>query len=348
MKRSIYLLFCFCAIFVQIVSASAVAQKRAVHVTVETVTKDEITDHIEALGTLKANESVAITANVTETLSMLHFDDGQYVAKGDLLVEMTSAEEHGLLSEANTNAIEAKRQLDRIKQLVKVGNASESFLDERQRIYDAAQARLIATESRLKDRVIRAPFPGRLGLRNLSVGALVRPGEVITTLNDNSVMKVDFEVPEIWLSVINTGLKVSAKSAAYPDRIFEGEVISANNQIDPVTRTILVRAKIPNQEGLLKQGMLMTIDLHFNRRDALIISESAIVPDGIHHYVYLVKTQSESHSVQKQQITLGLRMPGQVEVIEGLSAGDVVVSHGAFKLRENATVLIKSHPLASE
>ena len=135
-----------------------------------------LAEPIEALGTLKANESVAITSNVTETISVVHFDDGQRVAEGDLLVEMTSAEEHALLEEAQARVAEAQRQYDRVRSLVRQGSASESLLDERKRDLDTARALLVAIESRLADRLVKAPFDGVLGLRNISRGALVEPG----------------------------------------------------------------------------------------------------------------------------------------------------------------------------
>ncbi len=342
---------CFCSVClfsVHFFTNIAIGQERAIHVTVESVRQTQLSDKLEALGTLRANESVEISVNVTEILSVFHFEDGEEVTKGDLLVEMTNTEEHGLLVEANTTVTEAKRQLDRIKALVKVGNASESLLDELQRNYEAAKARLIAVESRLKDRVILAPFSGVLGLRSLSVGALVRPGDVITTLNDNSVMKLDFDIPEIWFPVISPGQKIAAISSAYKNQNFEGEVLSIDNQIDPVTRTIIVRALIPNPKNMLKQGMLMEVELFFNSRQSLQISESSIIADADKHFVYKVLSDGDKFLAKKQQIQIGSRQPGFVEVLSGLNSEDLIVNHGAFKLRDNSQVIIKSDPLASE
>jgi membrane fusion protein (multidrug efflux system) len=166
---------------------------------------EPVAERIEALGTLRANESVGITSNVTETISVVHFDDGQRVAEGAMLVEMTSAEEHALLEEAQARVAEAQSQYDRVRSLVAQRSASESLLDERKRDLDTARAMLVALESRLADRVVKAPFDGVVGLRNISRGALVEPGDLITTLDDDSVMKLDFTVPSLYLASTEAG-----------------------------------------------------------------------------------------------------------------------------------------------
>jgi membrane fusion protein, multidrug efflux system len=172
---------------------------------------EPVAERIEALGTLRANESVAITSNVTETISVVHFDDGQRVSEGDMLVEMTSAEEHALLEEAQARVAEAQSQYDRVRSLVAQRSASESLLDERKRDLDTARAVLVALESRLADRVVKAPFDGVVGLRNISRGALVEPGDLITTLDDDSVMKLDFTVPSLYLEQLKPGLQIQAR-----------------------------------------------------------------------------------------------------------------------------------------
>lgn len=205
-------------------------------------------DRIEALGTLKANESVQISSSITETVGAVYFDDGDRVAAGKLLVEMTSDEEHAQLEEARATVDEARRQYERVQSLEKMGTAAASLLDERRRDWDTAKARLGAIESRLADRLIKAPFGGVLGLRNVSVGALVEPEDLITTLDDDSVMKLEFPIPSIHLGGLHAGLAVSATSAAFGEREFRGEVRAVDSRIDPVTRSILIRARLPNPD----------------------------------------------------------------------------------------------------
>lgn len=311
-------------------------------VIVEEVSVQRIADPLEALGTLKANETVRITANVSDTVSRIHFEDGQTVAEGEVLLELTDAEEHALLTEAQALATEAQRQYERLVKLVAEGTAAESLLDERRREAETAAARLAAVESRLQDRIVVAPFAGVVGLRNVSVGARLEPGDVITTLVDNREMKLDFTVPSVYLPSVGRGTAIRAATPVYPDRTFTGTVASIDSTIDPDTRSITVRARLPNADGALVPGMLMTVNLFRAERDALVISEAAIVPSGSTAYVWRVDATVTPPVAERRQVELGARQPGTVEVIRGLAAGDLVVTHGTLKVRPGAPLVIKA------
>lgn len=316
------------------------AQPGAMPVVVTVAQLDTFRDKAEALGTLRANESVALTVNVAETITAIHFEDGQQVKLGDVLVELMSAEEGALLVEAETNVRESKRQLDRIRQLVKAGTASESLLDERQRDYDTGRARLVATQSRLKDRIVKAPFSGVLGLRNVSVGALVSPGDVITTLTDGSQMKLDFTVPSVFLASLVPGLPVVATTRIYSGESFNGEVRSIDNQIDPVTRAIRVRAILPNPDQRLKQGMLMKVDVFMNARESIAIPEAALLPHGEENFVMVVKEIEGTLQAEKRRITVASRRLGEVEISAGITVGEKIITHGGFKVKPGMPVRI--------
>ena len=314
-------------------------EKPAPQVIVAEVQQADFEDRVEALGTLKANESVQLTVNVTETVTAIHFDDGERVEQGTTLVEMTSREEHALLEEARANLDEARRQFRRVRQLESQGIEAQSLLDQRRREVDTARARLAAVESRLADRLIKAPFTGVLGLRNISVGALVETGDAITTLDDDRVMKLEFAVPSTYLAGLQPGQPILARTRAYGDRVFEGEVKAVDSRVDPINRSVLVRAVLPNPERILKPGMLMTVELRRNRRQALVIPEAALMPKGGQHFV--LRLQGEPPQVEKQLIRIGSRRPGEVEVLEGLSLGDRVITHGMEKARVGAPVQVK-------
>lgn len=305
------------------------------------VKSDRFTDRLEALGTLRANESVVLTASVTETVTAIHFDDGDRVEAGKVLVEMTSAEERALLQEARATAAEARRQYERVKSLEAEGTAAKSLLDERQREWETARARLAAITSRLNDRLVRAPFAGVLGLRNISVGALVTPGDVVTTLDDDSIMKLDFAVPSTYLESLRPGLAIIARAAAYPGRVFSGEVKSIDSRIDPVTRAVQVRAVLPNADRALKPGMLMQIELLRNPRQALVIPEEALVPQGQRQFV-LVIDAAAGNKVVRREVKLGGRRPGEVEILQGLAVGDQVITDGTVKVRPGQTVNVRA------
>jgi membrane fusion protein (multidrug efflux system) len=314
-------------------------QTKSSPVIISEVKVDRFVDRVEALGTLKANESVSVTANVTETVANIHFDDGQRVDAGDVLVELTSAEERALLKEARVRESEATRQYERIKSLVAQRSASQSLLDERTRDLDAARAIRVAIESRLSDRMIKAPFAGVLGLRNISRGSLVEPGDVITTLDDDSVMKLDFTVPSIFLPRLKIGLGIEAKASAYGNRSFEGEIHSINSRVDPVTRSIQVRAYIPNPDRTLKPGVLMQVEMLKNPREAIVVPESALLQRGREHYVMMVNNDNVA---ERRQVTIGGRRPGEVEIVAGLTQGDRVITHGNDKVRPGQPVTIQA------
>ncbi|WP_238582495.1 efflux RND transporter periplasmic adaptor subunit [Cellvibrio sp. OA-2007] len=348
-NRARYALF-FCVFMFSTVGNAQPPADKPVDVIVQTASNMNLSTTIEALGTLRANESITLTSNETKKITRINFDDGQRVQKGQVLVEMTSREESALLAEAQFNADEAKKQLDRVALLAKRGAASESLLDQRVREYEAARARYNATESRLKDLILLAPFSGVMGLREVSVGALVSPGSVITTLNDDTKMKLDFTVPAIYLRNLSTGLAIVAKSRDLGGKEFHGKVVSIDNQIDPVTRSIRVRALLDNPQHELRQGMLMLVDLQAAARDAVVISEAALVPLGSNNFVFVVNRKGAESVVERRQITIGERLEGAVEVLKGLSVGDQLVTHGLQKIRpgQKVKILAVEAPVAEQ
>lgn len=310
---------------------------RAVPVVVEPVELMEFTDRVEAIGTTRANESVTITAKVTDTISQINFEDGQFVGKGDLLVELTNGEQAAQLAEAKADLNDARIQLDRVRDLAEQGTIAASQVDDIRARYNVSSARLEGIVARLKDRVIRAPFAGVLGFRQVSPGTLVSPGTAITTLDDVSTLKLDFSVPELFLGAIDIGDVVRAASPAYKDRGFEGTVGGIDSRIDEVTRSVTVRAVIPNESGELRPGMLMTVELQTAARTALAIAESAVIPAGQQSYVYVV---GDDDTVERRTVQTGQRSEGRIELLNGVSAGEEVVVLGLLKLRPGSKVSI--------
>lgn len=311
-----------------------------VPVILKKVEYSHFTDRVEALGTLRANETVELTATVTDTITAIHFDDGQRVQKGDVLIEMTSAEESAQLEEEISTVAEARKQYDRLQPLVKRGAASQALLDEKRRELDTAQARLRGMESRLRDRLILAPFSGVVGLRNISVGALIEPGDRITSLDDDSVVKLDFTIPAVHLNALNKGLAIEARSPAYGERAFNGRIDSIDSRIDPATRAIMVRAVLPNDDHLLKPGLLMTVTLLKSPRDGLVIPEEALIPTGKTNHVLVVDPNATPAVAERREVRIGLRRTGEVEIISGLAADDFVVIHGTLRVRAGQPVAI--------
>ena len=326
--------------FVLLLGIPGLEAQSAMPVILQEVKRDRFVDRVEALGTLRANESVALTATVSETVTAIRFEDGQRVAAGDILAEMTNREEHALLEEALSTVAEARKQYNRVRPLAQRGAASQSLLDQRRREYETAQARLLAIESRLQDRLIIAPFDGVVGLRNISVGAFIEPGDVITTLDADHLMKLDFTVPAVHLATLVTGLQIEARTPAFPDHTFAGTVSSVDSRINPTTRAIAARAILPNPERLLKPGLLMTISLQKNPREALVVPEEALVPSGGENDVFVVDPAAETPVAKRRRVIIGARRVGEVEIRQGLAAGEFVVIHGTLRARPDQPVAV--------
>ncbi|MCB1520588.1 MAG: efflux RND transporter periplasmic adaptor subunit [Hyphomicrobiaceae bacterium] len=318
----------------------AAAQKanQPVPVVAMTVQKIAFRDRVEALGTLRANESVAITSVVADTVNVIRFEDGDRVEKGQVLVEMTTAEEKAIADEARSTLDEARSQFERSKSLTDRRLTPETVLDQRRRDFETARARVAAIDARLADRILKAPFAGRIGLRTVSTGALVSPGDVIARIEDDSVMKLDFSVPTTFLSALKVGLDIEARARGFDDQMFTGTVATIDNRVDEATRTIRVRALIPNPDRKLVPGLLMSIDLYKNPRMSLSVREEALVPIGPDTYVFVITPGK--NVVERRRIETGARRPGIVEVIAGLEEGELVVTDGTVKLRPGAAVKV--------
>lgn len=311
------------------------AGRQAVLVTVAPVAAREFVDVIEAVGTAKAKESIDLTAKATETIGALNFTDGQKVPAGFVVAEMTSREQSADLAAARAEMNEATKAYQRIADLSAKGFATKAQLEQVTSARDSAAARVRSLESRVTDRLIKAPFAGVLGLRKVSVGTLVKPGDVITTLDDISIIKLDFTVPESFLGALATGMPVRATAAAYPGRVFQGVVAGIDTRVDAVSRSVAMRAEIPNQEDLLRPGMLMTVSLLKNQRQTLAVAEQSLVPVENRQYVYVV---SPDMKAERREVKIGARQPGFVEILGGLKPGERVVVDGTIRLRPGATV----------
>jgi membrane fusion protein (multidrug efflux system) len=307
-----------------------------------------IFDEVEALGTLRANESINITSTVTEYITAINFDDNARIKKGTVLVEMESMEEEAELAEVMSLLEESQRQVDRLQPLVDRGAASESAIDEMTREVESAKARSKGIESRINQRRIVAPFDGVVGLRNLSVGALMQPGTLITTLDDDSVMKLDFSVPSVFLSTLKPGVQITARARAYPERVFEGTIASVDSRVNPVTRTVVARALIENENQSLKPGMLMRVTLRKSPRESIVLPEGALISQGDKVFVYLVKDVDGGQRVERTAVTLGTRRKGEAEIISGLEVGDLVVTDGTMKVRHDSPVEVISIETGTE
>jgi membrane fusion protein (multidrug efflux system) len=293
-----------------------------------------LVDEIEALGTARANESVEIRPRISSLITRIFFEEGQFVEQGDLLVELENSEIVAGLALAEASLSESRSLYNRSKELESTQAISASNLEALFAQVKVDEANVEAARAKLNHTRVRAPFSGRIGLRRVSPGSFVDTDTVITTLDDVSVIKLDFSVPETFVNVVRQGMDIIAHSLVFPDRDFNGIVASIDTRLDPVSRAVEVRAVIPNDDGLLKPGMFMTVDLQRDRGDVLMAPEQAIVPEGSRQYVFVIN----AGVAEKRQVRLGRRIPGYVVVSEGLSSGESVVTEGTHKVRDGSQV----------
>jgi membrane fusion protein (multidrug efflux system) len=315
-------------------AAGAQGANPPVSVVTAVATRRQIDVGIEAIGTAGANESVNVSSKTSNIVTAIHFSDGQAVVAGQVLVELDRAQATADLAAANADFVQSQSQYNRSRDLVETQVVSKSQYEQLEGTMKANAGRVAAAQARLSDTYIRAPFSGRVGLRRVSLGTLISPGTVITTLDDVSSIKVDFAVPDLYVGELRAGQLVTARTNAYPGRMFEGKVVSIDSRIDPATRAVTVRAMVPNRDAALKPGMFLTVDLSKERREALLVPEEALVPEQARQFVYVVT----GDVVAKREVHLGRRQPGSVEVTEGIAAGDRVVIEGGIKLRDGAAI----------
>ncbi len=298
---------------------------------------------ITAVGTARANESVDITSKVTAKIEDVNFSEGQTVKAGDLLIQLDDTELRANLAESEAERDNSQKLYDRALKLYATKNTPKAQVDLLLSELQAGEAKILADKARINDHKIRAPFSGKLGLREVSVGSLIRPGDMITTLDDTSVIKIDFDLPESFLAEVGANQAFSAISVAYPDRVFEGTVETIATRIDPVTRAVRIRGLVPNEDGLLKPGMFLRINLQVTVDDnVLMIAEEALVTTATGHYVFSI----EDNTANRTPVEIGRRLKGLVEIVEGLDQDDIVVVEGLQKVRNGASVAVTMAPSA--
>lgn len=322
---------------------SAGAPAEAVPVVVAQVEEVEFADVITAAGNARAKESVAVTSKVADIIKQVLFDSGDHVEAGQVLAELVDTEERAAANEVRTTLVEAERKHARMAELAESGYVAAQMRDEAESDAKRAAAQLVAVEARMTDRKIRAPFAGVVGLRNVTAGERIDTDTVIATLNDVSVIKVDFAAPERFLSTIEPGQRLSARVAAYPDELFHGQVTSIDNQVDRASRSVTVRAEIPNDDGRLVPGMLLGVEVHRDERRRPAIPESALMRQADQAYVYVVEEgggDGEGQVARRRDVEVGLRANGRVEILTGVRAGELVVADGTHRTRDGAMVRV--------
>ena len=318
--------------------------QRVVAVKMIPVVLAEFIESVEAVGTARANEQVIITSKYSDLVDEVYFDDGQIVKKGAVLVKLNNQEERAKVNELKANLSESRSHLKRLSELFSSRATSKSLVEQQEAKTKAVEAQLASAKAKLNDLTIRAPFSGVLGFREVSKGAYIDAGDAITSLDDLSIIKVDFHLPERLITHIHVGQKVSAANTAYLDKEFIGKISAIDSRIDASTRSIKVRATINNKALKLRPGMLLNISVLLQVENILQLPESSIIPIEDKHYVFI---ENDGKAVRKA-IKIGRRHPGVVEVVSGLVEGEKVVVEGALKLRDGSAISIIGQEVAEK
>ena len=290
-----------------------------------------------AVGTLRADEAISLRPEIAGRILEVHFNEGQNVARGARLVSLDSAELTATLAASTSDVQLNQQRLERAEDLYKKAFISQQALDEARSNLAKARARQQEDQAKLAKTELRAPFPGVMGLRQVSQGAFVAAGTDIARLEKIDQLKLDFRVPETFLARVKTGQTVRIAVDAYPDETFAGAIYAIEPGVDEQTRTVLARARVANAGLKLRPGMFVRVQLQLGeRKDAVWIPEQAVVPRGGQSTVFKVV----EGKVQVANVRLGLRKPGEVEVVSGLSAGEQVITDGVQKVGPGSPVSV--------
>ena len=317
--------------------AAVPAKGGGVPVKVGTVRTGTISEEASAVGTLLANESVMIRPERDGRISAIHFTEGQAVRKGETLVSLDTAEIEAQLAAVTSELTLNRSRFKRAQELQEKKFISAQALDDAREALNQSAARQAEVRARLEKSTVVAPFEGVAGLRQVSPGAYVKAGQDVARLEGIGTLKLDFRLPELYLGRIRPKQDVVVRVDAYADEIFRGEIYAIEPAVEESSRTVLLRARVPNPAVRLKPGMFARVALVLETREnALIIPEQALVPQGKERYVYRL---ADGKAVM-ERVDVGLRRPGEVEVRKGLTAGQTIIVDGQLRLRDGAPVTV--------
>ena len=301
------------------------------------VTLATLVDDVQAVGSLNAAQGVMLRPEVSGRVAQFGFVEGQRVRRGQLLVQLDDTLQQAQLKQSEAQSSIARTNLQRSRELLAQGFVSQSAVDQNAAALEVAEAQVALARAQLARMKIVAPFDATTGIRKASVGDYLKDGADIVSLEDLSSLTVDFSLPERYVARVRTGQPVEVSLDAVPGRSFKGRIDALDSSVDANGRALLVRARVENPGGQLRPGMFARPRVVFSTREnALVVPEEALVPLGGKQYVFKLGTGTAGPVAQRVEVQLGLRLPGKVELLSGVAAGDVVVTAGQARLRGEA------------
>lgn len=298
---------------------------------------------IEAVGSTRARAAIDVATPVAGRLERILFEEGQEVRKGDLLASLDDRAARADLAGALARQADAQAGWRRAQQLAPGGMLSQAEADALEAALKAANAAVDAARVELADHEIRAAFDGVVGLRRVDAGSYLKVGDIITTLDDVEQLEVAFSIPERYLREVRPGQRVELVSASYSERRFHGEVARLDTRVDPLTRTVSVKALLENEMRELRPGQFLNVRLRSTAREALMIPEAAILTEGGSSFAYVVTAEDKA---ERRELLTGQRRQGWVEVRDGISAAEQVVVNGNDRLATGMPVEVRDDPEA--
>ena len=324
----------------------ALAQQRggfSVTVEMAEVRTSELASSVRAVGTLEAEASATLRSEVPGQILAVHFEEGEPLKKGDPLYSIEATVLEAEVNEARANAERSEAALKRAEELFAKQLISGTDYDAARANYNVDVARLRSSLARLSKTVIRAPFDGLVGLRRINIGDYATIGQQLVDVVQLDPLRVAFSVPETLLPKVQPGQPVSVSVDAYPDEAFAGKITAVAPKTDIQGHSLEVRASLPNRDLKLRPGLFVRIDVSLGvKSDAIMIPEQAIWPLGQDKIVYVV----EDGKAYQRRVRIGDRKPGVVEILNGLTAGEIIVTAGQMKLFDGAAVQAAGSPAA--
>jgi membrane fusion protein (multidrug efflux system) len=321
--------------------AAASGPPPAAVVSTRTVTSEQWEPTLRAVGSMTPTRGVVVAAEVPGVVREIHFESGNHVEAGDLLVELDDD-----VDLAELEALQADRKLaeitrDRIRRVVSDNLASRSDFDEAQAELDRAEAQIAAKRAMIRKKAIRAPFEGELGIRQVNPGAFLGAGDPVVELVDLDPIYAEYSLPERFLAQIENGQRVTLRVQAHPDTVFEGVIDAISPSVQAASRSVRIRALVDNPERLLRPGMFAEVETHLPvKNDVLTLPERAVTYNPYGESVFVVEDSGGSKTVTLTQIETGGVRDGRVEILGGLEEGAEIVSDGHNKLRNGQPVTI--------
>ena len=324
-----------------LLAAPVQAQLKAVVTTAE-VTEQPVMASIELIGTLKANQQVAIAPQVSARVTQVHFASGQQVKKGDLLLSLDNRAAKALVREAQASLMDAQRIFKNYSTLFARKAVTQTELDGQKAAVAMAEAKLAAAQVQASYLTLHAPFSGVMGLTDVAPGALLAANEPVADLLDISQLKLDVPLPEKYINAVTVGETLTAFSDAFAEQPFSGKLAVMAPSVNSENLNTTVRLLFENPDSTLVPGMLMRVSLTVDNRTQLAIPVQSLLYAGQQRYVYVVDAEN---TVSRRDVTIGRNMGEQVTIVDGLKVGERVISAGTVKVRVGSVVEVLDEDL---